>query len=203
MPPHGISKETGLKFTNVFPRVTDVIIPDSGSKRARYLKVLAKIDLDKPLLRGRKIKYNGQEVWVEFKYKHMATFCFYCGKVRHIERDCSGRKSAANAGVILERQYGDWMQADPQRKGSQRTDPIGPGQVSEEVDRVPTGASNAPITRDPIEQPVENKSSLGAQARLENQEELERQSSEDRTAGEGLNLGLATAGTGQQMSALF
>lgn len=108
-----------------------MLIPESGSKKGRFLKILAEIELDKPLLRGSKIKYAGQEVWVEFKYEH-ATFCFYCGKVGHFERDCSGRMRDAKTGQILEGQYGDWMRADQQRLGSRKTIYGGPDRAPQE-----------------------------------------------------------------------
>lgn len=58
----------------MFENVTDALIPKPGRKKGRYLKILAEIDLDKPLLRGSKILYNGLEVWVDFKYENMAFF---------------------------------------------------------------------------------------------------------------------------------
>lgn len=66
----------------------DVIIPESGSKQGRHLKILAEIDLNQPLLRGTKLKCSGQEVWVDFKYENMGLFYFYCERVGHAERSC-------------------------------------------------------------------------------------------------------------------
>lgn len=107
LPFHWISKETGFKFKNLFDCVTDVLIPESGSKKGRFLKILAEIDLNKPLLRGSKIQFQGKEVWVEFKYENLATFCFYCGRVGHAERTCSRRMCDAKERKVLEGQYGD------------------------------------------------------------------------------------------------
>lgn len=90
-----------MKLTNLFANVTDVLIPESGSKKIRYFQILAEIDLDKPLLRGSKIHYNGLEVWVDFKYENMATFCFYCVKVEHFEREYSNRIRDAKERKVL------------------------------------------------------------------------------------------------------
>lgn len=49
------SKDAGFKFKNLFENVTDVLILETGSKKGRHLKILAEVDLDKPLLRGCKI----------------------------------------------------------------------------------------------------------------------------------------------------
>lgn len=49
LPFRWILKETDLKFKNVFNQVIDVIIPESGSNKGRFIKILAEIELDKPL----------------------------------------------------------------------------------------------------------------------------------------------------------
>lgn len=46
-----------------------MLIPKHGSKRGRKLKIVAKINLDKPLFRGSKIMHDGQVVWVELSMK--------------------------------------------------------------------------------------------------------------------------------------
>lgn len=51
------------------------------------MKILAEIN-NKPLLRGTKLKYNDQEIWVEFRYENMVTLYFYCGLVGHLKRNC-------------------------------------------------------------------------------------------------------------------
>lgn len=52
---HWMSKEIGFKLKNIFSDVVDFIIPESGSKKGRCLKVLAEFALAKPLLRGSKL----------------------------------------------------------------------------------------------------------------------------------------------------
>ena len=90
----------------------DVLIPETGSKRGMHLKILAKINLDKPLLRGTKVKFNNKSVWVEFKYENLAFFYFYCGKVGHMEKNCEIRKNDVKTGSVVEGQYGGWLRAD-------------------------------------------------------------------------------------------
>lgn len=68
--------------------------------------------MSKPLLRGVKIRYNGQALWVEFRYEKMGTFCFYCSLVGHSKRNCSTRKDDAQCSFIHEGQYNDWLLAD-------------------------------------------------------------------------------------------
>lgn len=66
LPPHWISRETGLRFKHIFSDVLDVLIPEGGSKKGRHLKILAELDLDKPLLRGTKLRFQEQAVWIDF-----------------------------------------------------------------------------------------------------------------------------------------
>lgn len=57
----------------------DVIIPESSSKKGRHMKLLVKVELEKPLLQGTKNKCNNQEVWAEFKYENMLYSTFIVG----------------------------------------------------------------------------------------------------------------------------
>lgn len=45
------------------------------------LRLLVELELDKPQLKGTKIKLDEELVWVDFRYEHLSTFCFYCGKI--------------------------------------------------------------------------------------------------------------------------
>lgn len=107
LPSYQISKVIGFKFKKSFGSVCDVIIPDYGNKKGLYMKLLAEVDLEKPLPRGSKIQYKGKDHWVEFKYEKQAHFCFYCGYMGHVDRHCVTRKRDAKEGKVLEGQYGD------------------------------------------------------------------------------------------------
>lgn len=100
------------------------VIPESGSKKGKYLKIVAEINLEKPLLRGSKIRYNDKEVWVEFKYENMSIFCFYYGRMDHRERNCSHKKQDANEMKLVEGQYSDWLRADLSREGFKQPKPL-------------------------------------------------------------------------------
>lgn len=118
IPNHWLSKELGFKFKHLFCDVLDVIIPEHGSKRGRHLNILTEIDLNKPLLRGTKLKFGTTEAWVEFRYEQMAGFCYYCGMVGHSERHCQARKHDSSLGCLQEGQYGDWLKATDPRLGT-------------------------------------------------------------------------------------
>lgn len=54
---------------------------DNKIKEGKWLKIFAEIDLNKPMMRGTKRKLNNESVWVDFRYEHLPTFCFYCGVI--------------------------------------------------------------------------------------------------------------------------
>ena len=54
-----------------------------------FMRVRVKIDVTKPLCRGRKIGLsNGEESWVSFKYEHMPNLCYWCGCLTHYDKEC-------------------------------------------------------------------------------------------------------------------
>lgn len=111
LPNNWLCKENGFRFKNLFENVLDVIIPESGSKLGRYMKILAVVNLDKPLYRGTNIKCNNRSVWIDFMYEQLATFCYYCGRVGHLERNCSKKKMDIHSKMVKDDQYGEWLRA--------------------------------------------------------------------------------------------
>ncbi|KAK6133116.1 hypothetical protein DH2020_033155 [Rehmannia glutinosa] len=111
LPFHWVSMETGRKIGNKFPRILDVDIPDAGTTKGRYIRILAEINLQKPLLRGTNIKLNSETHWLDFKYENMQNFCFYCGLIGHLEKGCNTRRDDLRNNDIKDGQFGDWLRA--------------------------------------------------------------------------------------------
>lgn len=64
------------------------------------MKLLVEVDLDKPLLRGTKIKLDHELLWVDFKYEQLSRFCFYCEKFGHQEKNCVTKVKDSREGCI-------------------------------------------------------------------------------------------------------
>ncbi|KAL3527652.1 hypothetical protein ACH5RR_012352 [Cinchona calisaya] len=53
------NKEVGKKIEEVFRAVREVVIPEGGRKEGRHMKILAEVEVKKPLLRRTMVKSNG------------------------------------------------------------------------------------------------------------------------------------------------
>lgn len=71
------------------------------------MRVLAEIDLGKPIMRGTILKFEEELIWVDFKYEKIPTLCFYCGIIGHQEKNCGKNFEDAEKQVIIEGQYGE------------------------------------------------------------------------------------------------
>lgn len=76
-PQHWLSIETGKKIRNLLGATLDVLVREVGTKEGRHIKILVETDLSKPHIRGTKLKYKMREIWIEFRYKQLPTFCYY------------------------------------------------------------------------------------------------------------------------------
>nr|XP_027126119.1 uncharacterized protein LOC113742485 [Coffea arabica] len=109
LPIHWMSKAVGFKIGDIFKSVREVIIPSSGGKAGRHMKILAEMDIAKPLARGTRVKLNGVQQWVEFKYEKCPDFCYRCGIIGHGDKKCNNE--GLNQYNLREDQFGAWMKA--------------------------------------------------------------------------------------------
>lgn len=84
------------------------MIPEYGNKEGRYAKLLVEVDLMKPLIRGSKLRCNGDTRWIEFKYENLSFF-FYCGFVGHGNRMCNRKKEDGMNAREQADQFGEWL----------------------------------------------------------------------------------------------
>lgn len=74
------------------------------------------MDVSEPLRRMQTISTSKGAALVKIKYERLPTFCYMCGVIGHIERDCL---AADENDRTDEKQWGSWLRASP-RRGRQR-----------------------------------------------------------------------------------
>ena len=90
---------------------TDGVVWDT-SARVRVI-----VDISKPLCRVPTISMNnGRHAMFEVKYERLPTFCYKCGIIGHIERDCLLDEEDEGT---EDKQWGSWLRASP-RQGRQK-----------------------------------------------------------------------------------
>ena len=95
-----------------------VDVSDSGVQWGKYLQARVKMDVTKKLVRGKKITIEGGESrWVHFKYERLPNFCYRCGLLSHVIRDCSESVGSNYQTDESQMQYGAWLRGEPSKRG--------------------------------------------------------------------------------------
>ncbi|KAK6117763.1 hypothetical protein DH2020_048492 [Rehmannia glutinosa] len=69
----------------------DVDSVTTGSVVGKFLRVRCEIDISKPLRRVVNIHFQGKKLLISLKYECLPDFCFFCGRIGHIAKDCDLR----------------------------------------------------------------------------------------------------------------
>lgn len=86
---------------------------DDGTGR-EFFRVRITMDISKPLPRCKKLRSEGRQLGlVGIKYERLPSFCYWCGRVTHRERECEVWLKGKGMLRRDDQQYGDWLQAEP------------------------------------------------------------------------------------------
>jgi hypothetical protein len=98
--------------------VEDVDVDDDDPGWGEYIRVKIKVDLKKPLARGRMLHLPGKSVWIAFKYEKLPRFFYKCGIILHGLQGCSGEGSFSSNSSSAHDSYGPWLRVTfPIRRG--------------------------------------------------------------------------------------
>lgn len=75
-----------------------------------------RIDLRKPLERGRALHLLGRTHCVVFKYEKLPIFCFNCGRILHEVQGCPSKRGTGRRSEEEEKQLGVWLRAEAPRQ---------------------------------------------------------------------------------------
>lgn len=74
------------------------------------IRIRVRLDITKPLLRGFMLKGQdiGEECWVTIRYERLPEFCFLCGKIGHVAKECEGKKGMEERNMD-KLEFGNWL----------------------------------------------------------------------------------------------
>ena len=85
-----------------------VDVGEDGSVVGGHLRVKARIDIRRPLMRGILLEEVGGEGggWCPFKYEFPSNFCYLYGKLGHVERECDEKMEEGGARQYMVNGFG-------------------------------------------------------------------------------------------------
>nr|POE75372.1 hypothetical protein CFP56_61764 [Quercus suber] len=112
-----LDPETAIEFGEILGEVS----PEEVAKEmvgGDIVQVRVKIDVSKPLSRGRRVVLDEDtETWVSFKYKKLTNFCYWCSMVSHDEKKCEKWLTGKGSNSHAKQEYGAWLRATPYNPG--------------------------------------------------------------------------------------
>lgn len=98
-----------VSFVDIVMKIDNFSL-SSGSLRS--LRVHVCFEFAKALVTGAWILFLAGYVWIEFKYKRLPSFCYYCGKITHESSFCDAIINNCIKFGGEYAQYGEWLHVD-------------------------------------------------------------------------------------------
>uniref|UniRef100_A0A2N9HFR8 Reverse transcriptase domain-containing protein n=1 Tax=Fagus sylvatica TaxID=28930 RepID=A0A2N9HFR8_FAGSY len=116
LPVRRMNHETASALGGTLGVVEKVVESEEERGREGCMRVRVKVDISKPLCRGRKARLlAGKETWIAFKYERLPNFCYWCGLLTHGDRECEKWLRSKGSLRREDQQYGAWLRASVER----------------------------------------------------------------------------------------
>lgn len=115
-----MGKDMGFQIGSSVGEVEEVETAEDGVGWGEFLRVRIKLDVTKPLSRGRILKLQGKSLWTAFQYEKIPKFCFNCGVIKHGTEGCANGRVRRFSGEATAQQYGSWLRVQERRYGAGR-----------------------------------------------------------------------------------
>jgi len=104
-----MGKAAGQKIGASVGVVEAVDVHDDDPGWGKYLRVKIRLDLSKPLSRGRMLHIQDRSIWIAFKYEKLPNYCYQCGVILHGQKCCHRDGSRRSPGTEEDQPYGPWL----------------------------------------------------------------------------------------------
>ncbi|KAL8457951.1 hypothetical protein ACS0TY_035719 [Phlomoides rotata] len=110
-------------LTLIFEKIGELVEIDTRSMEGfgRSIRAKIKIDLHKPLKGGIHMALQeNKKIWIEFKYERLPSFCYICGLLGHLRRECDLVNGSEGLEDLPETKlpFGEWMRTSPIKKAA-------------------------------------------------------------------------------------
>lgn len=103
-----MNKEVGAIIGSTLGQVLDVRSDPEGGAVGRCIRIRTMVNIHKPLVRWTNANIGGSLCRIFFRYEKLADFCFFCGTLDHVDREC---KAMIPNG---KKHFGPWLRANGQ-----------------------------------------------------------------------------------------
>ncbi|KAM0854999.1 hypothetical protein ACQ4PT_050057 [Festuca glaucescens] len=114
-------KEIGVSIGERIGEFMEMDGVEDGMAIGKCLRVKVRMNINKPLMRGTLVEVDekGRTVWCNFEYEFLPDFCFICGILGHVQKECDIKLKRDE-----EPQYGKWLKWMPPRRNNFSTNKV-------------------------------------------------------------------------------
>ncbi|KAL0436252.1 UNVERIFIED_CONTAM: hypothetical protein Sradi_0333100 [Sesamum radiatum] len=132
---------------NKLGRFVDMDSDDSGVVWGSAVRIRVALDITKPLKRALKLRTTfGDEQLISFTYDRLPNFCYLCGCLGHLARQCDLQVQEGFQDLGQNTPFGPWLRAQP--LSSNRLRPGGIASTGVLLTRRPSFGSASPLQSD-------------------------------------------------------